>query len=411
MRSTWLRPTSLPAAVVVRFVAGAVPCALQIMAAEAKTYEDVAFVNASDCAAWHAAAKVHAWYAYALVMHRDASFYGKSEDDAIVHLPALLSSLRPLQRAHELVQYFGVDFQWVAHCRGSWPIGAYAGARGRSGSMPPREWAAKTCAQGCWLGRVARGKAALCDRAFDGAAVHPGSAECPSLSYAPFAIGPLEVRSAALTRQVASCTDGAEYMRSLTSRGRLISDECASMDGAQGTAMAICLRPARMASARHQAPNVGVRAGLTRELLLAEAGARRQAYPDSRTQRELYRLLSVFRNASRSRRATVRDGTSADSFTSRWAARLSLSGARAEQPARPPPHRACTREAAGALPLVLHPLKPSQGEEAWHTFWKLLSSVHEACAHHHSDAKLHMMRVGWAHSHEGEPPAIMHGTR
>ena len=57
----------------------------------------------------------------------------------------------------------------------------------------------------------------------------------------PFAVGPLEVRSAALAREVAACDYANRYFDAQASRGRLVETECNGCDGAQGHAIGACV--------------------------------------------------------------------------------------------------------------------------------------------------------------------------
>ena len=199
IRATWLRPASRDAGVAAHFVAGQLSqCARTALAAEAALHGDVFFVNSSDCQPWFSAEKVHAWYLTALRLYPRARWFGKVEDDAMLRVSSVTADLRALSSLvdHDSPVYVGY-MQWSAHCR------QLERARGRG-----REWAATTCAQGCWLGDVAPsagGRAPRCEKAFDGRSVVPGSAACPSLAAHPFAVGPLEVRSAGLARLVAHC--------------------------------------------------------------------------------------------------------------------------------------------------------------------------------------------------------------
>ena len=205
--------------------------ALRRVQREASQHGDIAFVNASDCSPWHAGHKIHAWYRWAL-RSLPARWYGKARGDSIVSIEPLLMELSMLP---DTVHLFGVNLQWIAHCRQQ--------ATTLTWSKP---LAAQTCAQGCWLGRVASSlkratrRPPRCEKAFDGRPVTPGSTLCHMLPYAPFAPGPLEVRSSQLAQLVASCSYADAYFHSLVTRGALINDECASTDGSQGHAIGEC---------------------------------------------------------------------------------------------------------------------------------------------------------------------------
>ena len=88
-----------------------------------------------------------------------------------------------------------------------------------------------------------------------------GSAQrCAKVVSAPFAIGPVEVRSVALARAIAACDEAHRYMDSLSASGDAVGGDCSSMDGNQGMPFARC------------AP---------RQLRLADATWRRMSYPHS----------------------------------------------------------------------------------------------------------------------------------
>ena len=58
---------------------------------------------------------------------------------------------------------------------------------------------------------------------YDGSRAHHGSAQCPEVVIAPFAIGPIEVRSRPLARQIADCSNADNYFSALTQRGIVIN--------------------------------------------------------------------------------------------------------------------------------------------------------------------------------------------
>jgi hypothetical protein len=222
MRRTWLLdPAVTTGAAIVRFVIGALaPCAQDTLG-EARSHGDVAYVNTSDCAPWHASSKVHAWFAYALLRFPSTPWFGKAEDDSMLRVGSLLADLALLRSSSSARHVlYGANMQWIAHCRQR-----RSAARARSGAVDPTTWSRRTCAQGCWLGTLAReitssgrSRPARCERGFDGAAVLPGSADCPILPYAPFAPGPLDVRSAPLARLVATCGYARSYFASMVTR-------------------------------------------------------------------------------------------------------------------------------------------------------------------------------------------------
>lgn len=304
IRETWLQDRAFASGrAVARFVIGSAPCAHEHVDSEQRKFGDVVFVNASDCEPWHAGHKVHEWYKYAL-RHLPARWYGKVEDDSLVNVGPLLRDLAALRDAR-LVHVYGINVQWIAHCRqhkrGDWT----------------RASAANSCALGCWLGRLAQNaRPPNCDRGFDGSPIVPGSAACPSLPTAPFAPGPLEVRSAAIAAIVAKCRYADEYFSSLVARGALIKDECASTDGSQGHAIGEC------AAERFE------------RLLVADASPHRQAYASGATFNTLRRAANLSAAGRRLRSLTV-----ASELT------------------------------------VVHPIKRDRLPETWRSLWHLLEPL------------------------------------
>ena len=140
IRRTWLRAKAFSdGRAAARFVVGSDACTRHVQR-EASQHGDIAFVNASDCSPWHAGHKIHAWYRWAL-RSLPARWYGKAEDDSIVSIEPLLMELSMLP---DTVHLFGVNLQWIAHCRQQPTTLTWS-----------KPLAAQTCAQGCWLGRVA----------------------------------------------------------------------------------------------------------------------------------------------------------------------------------------------------------------------------------------------------------------
>ena len=177
---------------------------------------------------------------------------------------------------------------------------------------------------------------------------------------APFAPGPLEVRSAHLASIVAGCPYADEYFASLVARGVLIGDECASTDGSQGHAIGECA------------------AELLGHLVVADADPRRQAHASSST----FALL---------RRAANKSAAGLQMHSRRGAA------------------------VASELTIV-HPIKADRNAETWTTLWSLLarqarmraapavdgtSSFGAPNRAAHSHAPISMMRVDLGSVHEG----------
>lgn len=366
IRASWLQDRAIATgAAVVRFVIGAArPCARKSCEAEASRHADIAFVNASDCAPWHASHKVHAWYRYALVHFDNARWYGKVEDDAMVSVSNVLADLELLGR-HTQVDYYGHAMQWIAHCKVELP---------GAGGPVSAGWAARSCAQGCWLGRVSGSIAAgrpgvpsKCERGFDGKAIVPGSDVCASLPYGVFAPGPLEVRSARLATRVSfHCKYADAYFSTLVARGALISDECASTDGAQGHAIGAC-----------------VASGGAGGLLVADAGGERQAYP-SRATAALLQAAAVNDSTTMATRRVSRGAAYGYAHARaalpvpsqrqrRWA-----QGEQAPQQQPPPPQqqrRLRQQQMLANALAVLHPIKPGPtSTAAWRSFWAMLNA-------------------------------------
>lgn len=338
IRGTWLRDEAIVkrGSAVARFVIGARRrCAIHLCVAENDKHGDMAFVNSSDCQPWHASHKVSEWYRYAIRSFPFARWLAKAEDDSMVLVSAILADLALLR--HVRVDYYGFGLQWIAHCR-------------QDVSHAPRlanykQWAAVTCAQGCWLGKMAgtlgsaatgSGRPSRCERGFDGRSIfagsHPASSDvlgtvasasiCSSLPYGVFAPGPLEVRSRHLATQLATrCPYADAYFASLVARGRAIRDECASTDGAQGHVLAECMRSAR--------PRYGA-------LIVADGGEARQAYPSRATAARLTRA--------------AHNATGRSDVTAAAASELS----------------------------VLHPIKPGPtSAAAWSSFWRMMRMTHQ----------------------------------
>ena len=347
IRRTWLRDRAFrDGRAAGRFVFGSSTCAHTAADDEQRVHGDVAFVNASDCAPWHAGHKVHAWYQHAL-RHFTAQFYAKAEDDSLVSVGRLLRDLSMLSRAQPSVHLYGLNLQWIAHCR-----------QRLAGERWSKSLSAKSCAQGCWLGRLGGSGKSIqrpprCERGFDGAAVTAGSDACPMLPYAPFAPGPLEVRSARLASVVAGCRYADQYFASLVARGALIADECASTDGSQGHAIGECA-----------AETMGA-------LIVADGDARRQAYASSGT----FAMLQ----------------------------RANASGAAAIAAARTGTNR---RGVSSALELTtILPIKPDRTADTWTSLWSLLEPLAPVASTSHSQestgaSTLAIARVAWDGKHK-----------
>ena len=208
----------------VRFVVGDVPCALEALAHENATHLDIAFVRAEDCRKGHSAAKVHAWFAHALVAWPSAKWLAKTEDDSYLWLSALTTDLRALSPN---VSYVGL-MGWTGGC-----------------TTDPN-----FCAPACW-GGAGYGSRPACEPVCSDPKVIPQNS-CCEMSKAErmrrtrmtiFASGMLDVRRRAFAQTVANC----EYARRFfdrsaawASRGTDEGAQCQSTDGSQGFAIAEC---------------------------------------------------------------------------------------------------------------------------------------------------------------------------
>lgn len=230
-RTTWMRdPAIFNGDIIARFVFGELSsCRTAPLDA---ALADVVIVAAPDCAKWHAAAKVHAWYKLALVRFPSALWIGKTEDDAMPWPAALVSDLRMLS---DTVQYFGV-LAWQGSCP----------------SQPSFE--ASTVCAGCYGGRLADGSS-MCRAALCRPSGFPDGRTCcqvgcpRQLRMAPFALGALDVRRRELAASVARCRYADRYFERVSALGDATGSMCVSADGAQGHAFGECLNGMIMADA------------------------------------------------------------------------------------------------------------------------------------------------------------------
>ena len=88
-----------------------------------------------------------------------------------------------------------------------------------------------------------------CAVSYGGSRAHHGSAQCPEVVIAPFAIGPIEVRSRPLARQIADCEFADRYFASLSRRGDALRGDCAAGDAVQAQALTMCAPSVRLADA------------------------------------------------------------------------------------------------------------------------------------------------------------------
>lgn len=235
------------------FVLGDVGCARNSTSKEAAHHGDLVYVRSNDCATWHRGPKVFAWFQYAVHHWPRAHWYGKSEDDGMTRLSSLLRDLRALD-AREL-WYYGI-MQLTSSCsfRETCPD-----------AQPSSDWSG--CCGGCFAGALApypsehsrcRGRAGSCAlprcrlSAQNGVRLRVGGPHCAEAPIAPFAVGPIEVRSRALARETARCEAARRYMAALSRRGDARRRDCASMDGSQAFTLTMCSPRVLLADATWQ---------------------------------------------------------------------------------------------------------------------------------------------------------------
>ncbi|KAL1521590.1 hypothetical protein AB1Y20_021249 [Prymnesium parvum] len=234
VRATW--GAAAAPRMLVRFVAGDVRCARSEMQAEQLQYGDCSFVDSKDCSKVHSPAKVYAWFNYAASTWPDVPWIGKMEDDGIVWPSALFIDLDALgPRAHLDAVYVGM-MQWHGSCLMS-----------EGSDAPGRQQLCK----GCWGGWFSGGRppSSNCPPLMERGMVLEsttgplGSHSCPLLRFAPFACGPLDVRSRPLALAMAKCEYASRFFQEVSRRGERTRKLCYSADGAQGTAMSSCMSP------------------------------------------------------------------------------------------------------------------------------------------------------------------------
>ena len=239
------------------FVLGDVACAKDSTSQEASRHGDIVYVNSTDCKSWHRAIKVHAWWRLAVERWPRAEWYGKTEDDGLLRVSSLLRDLRALDPREPW--YYGI-MAFTAGCvfrEGCPEEGGRAGATSSRGA-----WAG--CCGGCFAGALqpypredglcasgsgACGMPSCAVMAPGRVHARAGSAKCAEAPMAPFAIGPVEVRSRPLALTTAGCTHADRYMEALSRRGDALESDCASMDGAQAFTLTMCSAATNLADA------------------------------------------------------------------------------------------------------------------------------------------------------------------
>ena len=287
-RATWLRdPAVLTGRVAVRFVLGGggarsasddgdAACRESVRAEAAAHPADTLLVDARDCHIWHSPAKVHAWFKAALRLFPSTAWLGKTEDDALPWPSAVVADLETLSPR---VQYYGL-MAWQGSCRGGWAAhgdgdgdgGATTAAAAEEAAAAAQEAAdllatnrhsAPLECMGCFGGLFSGGpsvcRATTCRNAPSGRRCC--QLGCPNaVRMAPFAVGPLEVRTRALAASVAACAYADAYFARLTATGAARGALCSTTDGSQGHAIAECL------------PKRGRGGGAAASLVVADAG-------------------------------------------------------------------------------------------------------------------------------------------
>ena len=246
------------------FVLGDVACARGPIAAEARTHSDFVFVNSSDCAAWHRAAKVQAWFELAVARWPTATWYGKSEDDGLVRISALMRDLAALHPSTEpwyygIMAWTGSCTAYVNGCPATYPSQA-SGTTEATSREERLSWDGCTAGAGCYGGSLQPHpqESSPCREHQCGVPRCSIAGPCTRANtlMVPFAIGPLEVRSRALALAVAECHEARRYMRAISALGDARADSAggradpgASMDGGQALPLAMCVRRALLADA------------------------------------------------------------------------------------------------------------------------------------------------------------------
>ena len=270
------------------FVLGDCACARNGTVMEAAHHRDIVYVKSDDCRPWHRAPKVFAWFQFAVRRWPRASWYGKSEDDGMTRLSSLMRDLRALDSTEPW--YYGI-MQLTASCsfRETCPD-----APGSAGSA---DWSG--CCGGCFAGSLSpypsdrngcHGKLRASSKEGKRSCelprcrpTGPGGGRlrgphCADAPTVPFAVGPIEVRpfdkhahiscalvppihppiypsshlsmevrSRPLAVETAGCAHAQRYMASLSRRGDLLRQDCASMDGAQAYTLSMCSTRVRLA--------------------------------------------------------------------------------------------------------------------------------------------------------------------
>ena len=238
------------------FVLGDLPCARDPTAEEARRHQDIVYVNSSDCTNWHRAPKVQAWFELAVVRWPAANWYGKSEDDGLLRIPALLLDLWSLP-SNEYVIY-GI-MAWTGACTAFVDNCPMDGTPGSGYARSTASWENCTAGATCFGGalqpmphevsRCLTRHQQRCQGAAEECRGMPHLCHVPSCTVAgkcsradtlmaPYALGPVDVRSPRLARAVAECDEAKRYMAAISARA---ARPGATMDGGQALPVAMCV--------------------------------------------------------------------------------------------------------------------------------------------------------------------------
>ena len=227
------------------FVLGDLHCTRNTTVGEAAKHGDIVYIAAPDCTSWYRAQKFHVWFKFAVRRWPHVPWIGKVEDDAVYRVSSVLRDLSALDH-HEPWYYgilaFGGSCSFQEECPGGASAAGCCGGCFAKALSPYPQQAAR-CSSGATCPKP------HCAVDYDGSRAHHGSAQCPEVVIAPFAIGPIEVRSRPLARQIADCSQSDRYFSALTQRGDALRGDCAAGDAVQAQALTMCAPSVRLADA------------------------------------------------------------------------------------------------------------------------------------------------------------------
>ena len=341
IRDTYLH--DVPPAAVAKFFAGDVACAHDALDDEAGAHADIVFVRSPDCNKWYSAEKTHAWFRHALQAYPSAVWIGKTEDDALLSVEALLGDLARLDPAQ--VDIYG-PMMWGNRCTRDAASGdalglpcsfCYAGSWQRGPFTSPVS--APSCRRGC----SQTGRACV---------LNAGTPSCPHKRSFAFAWGGLEVRSRRHAAAIAGCGYADAFMANMSARA---TEMCAATDEAQGHVADVC---ASAASASVSEAAAASASASPRPLTVAHVDFRRVVCcppSDHLSPRlQLVRFLAA------------------------------------------PPHAATAADRAAPRALMVHPIKLGGGgggalgatPARWEQTWRALREAAAPAAHLHHDLHL-----------------------